>query len=226
MTTIPPSGRHSLARGYRAVWTMLAAAVYVVGGLTVIQQIAWQATLAVFLPAALLAGSCTLSLEAVTTERLTLSRAVRIGTQVGLVVVVAVGLTRLLGGPGLALLVGVHLFSPATPGRIERFLDRRAHSPRPAPEQLPEPSWVPPGDDLGTVQLDVPAYMSDEDLCLAWESSTLALRQCRSVEARAGIVSARQACIDELERRQPQALRQWLAAGGDPDTSPARFLAR
>jgi len=79
------------------------------------------------------------------------------------------------------------------------------------------PDWSP--------TLTVPTHLSDHDLCLAWESSSRALRRCATTEARLDVVRVRQACLDELERRQPEAVRAWVLAGADPDASPARYLA-
>ena len=79
------------------------------------------------------------------------------------------------------------------------------------------PDWSP--------TLTVPTYLSDQDLCLAWESSSRALRRCTSADERLEVVRVRQACLDELERRQPDAVRAWVLAGADPDSSPARYLA-
>lgn len=79
------------------------------------------------------------------------------------------------------------------------------------------PDWSP--------TLTVPTHLSDADLCLAWESSSRALRRCTTPTARLEVVRVRQACLDELERRQPEAVRAWILAGADPDSSPARYLA-
>lgn len=79
------------------------------------------------------------------------------------------------------------------------------------------PDWSP--------TLTVPTHLSDQDLCLAWESSSRALRRCTTTGERLEVVRVRQACLDELERRQPDAVRAWVLAGADPDSSPARYLA-
>lgn len=81
----------------------------------------------------------------------------------------------------------------------------------------PAPDW--------STTLTVPTHLSDQDLCLAWESSSRALRTCTTTAARLDVVRIRQACLDELERRQPEAVRAWVLASADPDSSPARYLA-
>ena len=98
-----------------------------------------------------------------------------------------------------------------------------ATEPDPAGGALPPapldtaPDWSP--------TLTVPTHLSDHDLCLAWESSSRALRRCTTTSARLEVVRVRQACLDELERRQPDAVRAWVLAGADPESSPARYLA-
>lgn len=98
-----------------------------------------------------------------------------------------------------------------------------------ATEPDPAGGAVPPGP-LDTAPdwsptLTVPTHLSDHDLCLAWESSSRALRLCTTTSARLEVVRVRQACLDELERRQPDAVRAWVLAGADPESSPARYLA-
>ncbi|MFP5252783.1 MAG: hypothetical protein ACLGH4_03190 [Actinomycetes bacterium] len=98
----------------------------------------------------------------------------------------------------------------------------------PAPPPLPLP---PPQDDAGldtepdwSPTLTVPEHLSDLDLCLAWEGSSRALRRCATPAEQLEVVRLRQACLDELERRRPEAVRAWVLEGTDPDSSPARYL--
>lgn len=92
----------------------------------------------------------------------------------------------------------------------------RARPPADAPVDT-APDWSP--------TLAVPTHLSDQDLCLAWESSSRALQHSTSAAERLEVVRVRQACLDELERRRPEAVRAWVLAGADPDSSPARYLA-
>ncbi|MFI5695302.1 hypothetical protein ACIA58_25845 [Kribbella sp. NPDC051586] len=58
------------------------------------------------------------------------------------------------------------------------------------------------------------------ELCRQWLESYGELRRATSQAARLRVVMARQRCLDELERRDPDGLQAWLAstasAGGDP----------
>lgn len=94
-----------------------------------------------------------------------------------------------------------------------------ASPPRRPPADAPwdtAPDWSP--------TLVVPTHLSDQDLCLAWESSGRTLQRCSSPGERLEAVRVRQACLDELERRRPDAVRAWMLAGADPDSSPTRYL--
>ena len=63
-------------------------------------------------------------------------------------------------------------------------------------------------------------------LCALWRKSWAGLRGASTPSARAQVVSAREALLDELERREPQAMDDWLTSGGaDPD-GPSVYLVR
>lgn len=225
MTPTRPSARAALSAAYRAVWSAVAVVVYAVGVLAVLRSVPWPSSVAVLLTASLLAGSCALSAQVVVSNRMLPGPAARVAAAAGVLVLTALGLGAVLGAPGVALLLLVHLGSPATPGRVRALVHRSRQLAVPPSEEgasAAAASWGP-ARVVDRTPLEIPEHMSDADLCLAWESSTVALRGCRSVQARAGIVRARQACLDELERRQPDAMREWLASG-DLDASPARFL--
>lgn len=239
--------------GLTAGWGVLAA----------VRQLPWQSLVAVSLAVGLLAASLTLSSDAVASDRVDLTRALRAGVLSGLVVVVTIGLAGALGVFGVALvglvmvtrpglLARLHLAralrhklaeaerwepdpdDPATwpavsPERLdnatthsagspEAGADPRAAAPVAAPPLDTAPDWSP--------TLTVPSHLSDEDLCLAWESSGRALRRCRTTDARLTVVRVRQACLDELERRQPDAIRAWVLEADDAETSPASYLRR
>jgi hypothetical protein len=67
--------------------------------------------------------------------------------------------------------------------------------------------------------------LSDRDLCQAWTKSYDSLRAVTDPALRAGIVTLRQAFLDELERRNPSALSAWLASDASASSSPGRHLA-
>jgi hypothetical protein len=68
--------------------------------------------------------------------------------------------------------------------------------------------------------------LTDHDLCRAWCTSFDVLQSASGVEARARVVSLRQAYLDELDRRDPLGLSAWLASGARATGNPDRYLSR
>jgi hypothetical protein len=68
--------------------------------------------------------------------------------------------------------------------------------------------------------------MSDAELCFTWRRSFQALLDASTPAQRQAVVAVRQACLDELERRNPLALSAWLESGPTPAGGPERFLVR
>ena len=68
--------------------------------------------------------------------------------------------------------------------------------------------------------------LTDHDLCRAWCTSFDLLQSVSDVEARARVVSLRQAYLDELDRRDPLGLSAWLASGARATSNPDRYLSR
>lgn len=65
--------------------------------------------------------------------------------------------------------------------------------------------------------------VSDTQLCQAWYES-FDLLQHPTANNRYSIVSYRQACLDELERRHPKEIHAWLESEPRPTANPAKFL--
>jgi len=51
-----------------------------------------------------------------------------------------------------------------------------------------------------------------EQLCLDWQTSYAALQRAGSPSTRMRIIAARQRCLDELERRDPDGFSDWIAS--------------
>ena len=66
--------------------------------------------------------------------------------------------------------------------------------------------------------------LSTPELVLMWRVSYTQLENARSHRARCRVVARRQACLDELERRDPTGFRRWLAAGPRAAGDPSRYL--
>lgn len=68
--------------------------------------------------------------------------------------------------------------------------------------------------------------LSTQQLGLAWRLSFWDLERATSCRAQIVVVQLRQAYLDELERRDPDAVRCWLASGADAATDPTRYFGR
>jgi hypothetical protein len=68
------------------------------------------------------------------------------------------------------------------------------------------------------------SVVSTSQLCREWLDSYQALSQATSATARLHIVMARQRCLDELERRDPDGFQAWLASAASAGGDPSRFL--
>lgn len=126
---------------------------------------------------------------------------VLIATMAGSALAAITGLSAIVGGGfvgGLVLLLGVS--SPPAVRWYSRGLRRT-----PAAKAEPPP--------LSTAQL-----------CRQWQDSYEALREAATAAARLRIVEARQRCLDELERRDPDGLNAWLASTASAASDPSRFL--
>lgn len=66
--------------------------------------------------------------------------------------------------------------------------------------------------------------LSTEELCHTWRRTSLLLQQHNDASAAATVVSIRQACLQELERRDPAGVREWLSSGSRATGSPERYL--
>ncbi|HEX5087747.1 MAG TPA: hypothetical protein VFV89_08060 [Nocardioides sp.] len=69
------------------------------------------------------------------------------------------------------------------------------------------------------------AHLSMAQLCALWRKSMAGLLASASPADRAEIVAARAALLDELERREPQAMLDWLSGGAlEPEGPPAYLV--
>lgn len=119
----------------------------------------------------------------------------------------------LLGRAALLLVLLAAVTSPPAQG----WWRRRFASPRPAVRPVsavvtaeePDPS---------------PADMSTAQLLAVWRRSCWDLKGATTARARAQVVARRQDCLDELERRHPEAVQAWLTADARAIENPARFF--
>ncbi|MEV6412527.1 hypothetical protein [Kribbella sp. NPDC051718] len=65
---------------------------------------------------------------------------------------------------------------------------------------------------------------STAQLCQQWHDSFEDLQTAMTPAARLRIVTARQRCLDELERRDPDGLNAWLSSAASAAGDPSRFV--
>lgn len=121
----------------------------------------------------------------------------------------------------VCLLAAACVSSPWLVGRLlqgSRSSDRPPMHPDASRPQPYEPAVAP----LPKVELRA---MTTTDLCRAWRRSFLLLGLATSVHERSRIVGCRQLYLDELERRSPGGLRDWLASGARAAGSPEGYVA-
>ena len=97
-------------------------------------------------------------------------------------------------------------------------LDRARRVPA---RQRPKAEPDAPERDLSFEGLD---GLDGKQLCSLWRDLLQQLAdQCTPAE-RAATVARRQACLEEIERRNPDAVRAWISAGARACDGPDRFL--
>lgn len=152
-----------------------------------------------------------------------------------------VGVLATAPGPAFALLVVAGLSSPPAVARF-RAASRvgPAASPpaaptSPTPPGLPAPlsprprdAWVPPPAPHAPPNrgADEVRPLPDAVLCRIWTDSYWALRQARSTDERVRLVELRCRVLDEMDRRQPVLMSEWLDGDARPHEGPRRFGPR
>ena len=63
-------------------------------------------------------------------------------------------------------------------------------------------------------------------LCALWRKSLSGLRAAGTPAEAARVVAARGILLDELERREPRAMADWLEDGGREPQGPSAYLVR
>ena len=98
--------------------------------------------------------------------------------------------------------------------------------------------WHAPSTPRQSVVIDIPApapitrpapviqvaALPLDELCLAWRRSYLQLQRAADEPTRQQLIRARQAYLDELERRDGPGFTRWLDSGARPGGNPRRYL--
>ena len=127
--------------------------------------------------------------------------------------VAAVVAVEALAALGWLLLLAVVLSSPQV---VSRVVDLRESATVAHDEVAPPPHRV----DQSL------AAMSTPDLVHAWRASFTLLTNAHTTAARAVLVARRGEYLEELERRDPDGIRRWLASGARAASDPSRFFSK
>jgi hypothetical protein len=227
----------TVSRSYRSLWSATATIVLASGVLTALLTVPLTALVGLFVAVAVMVGGSAWAWANVNLAPT--AWAVRLLIWSGTWAVAAVGLTELLGGWGLA---GLGLLGVTAPRVIA--WGRRRMTPGWTPTEhrcssgSPQTALVAQDlrfDDPRAVRLLDPACTSRavpsvveltaNDLGRLWKISGRWLHRGLGDSDMMHLVTLRAACLDELERRDPEGLRRWLAAAHASTTEPTRFLA-
>lgn len=214
-------------RAYRVVWTLLCAALAVVG-VGAVFVFSPAALLFLFLAFATVGPILTPAVVGDFWDRpprertgVLVTGAVVSGTVAGSVA----GLGVILG-PGVVPLVLVGMAS--SPYAVDVYRRRVVPAPTspPVSQDPPGPACACPGPERPPVEpLSELVRLTDEQLCQAWRASYLALQARRSsATAMLETIEERQRYLDELERRNASGLRAWLASGARAAGNPLPYL--
>jgi hypothetical protein len=147
-------------------------------------------------------------------------------------------LTTLVGlaslGVGTVLFVGLAV-AATSPQALERIGATADGSDEIGPDSLADEQWrfwpstdaVPSQPTISSIADLTSANVSMMDtskLALDWQRSFVALERCRDPRLRMALVEARQAFLDELERRDPSGLHNWLESGARAAGDPTKFM--
>ena len=198
---------------YRLVWRIAVGVTGAAGLLLAVVLVPLSTMISVFVTAALVSALATATAFALRERRARgvlrqYGRNLLLGGAAG---VVAAGLGEIVGG--LAFVV-VLLVVATSPPLMSWYAARLGHH-RPA---APPPAYP----DVRVMRAET---LTVEELCTAWTRSCTELRGASPAQA-LRFVEARQYYLDELERRDPDGLRAWLATAASASGDPSRFITR
>ena len=142
------------------------------------------------------------------------------------------GFAVLAVSPAVALFLGLlaAVTSPPVVARVRRPPGQPVPTPSPTPGEgtrvggvVEVAGPVDPGAPDPSPS-DAVATMSVQELCGLWRHTFWQLRDEITPDRRASLVTLRQQCLEELERRNPTAFAAWLDSGGRASSAPERFM--
>lgn len=221
---------------YRDGWMLVTAVTATVGIWTALQTWPLVGVLGAFVCVAFVGGSLA---EAARPERgrRRIRPVAAVAGLSGVSVVAAAGLMAMSGLLGLLVVALLAITCPQAWSALRRRRPTKASGPDIAaqsPEQLPETGTGTATIAAARVEDPEPApdmpeepwLLDDYALCCAWRKSYLVLERPHSPSTHLLVVERRQLYLDELERRNPTGLAEWLASGARAAGDPTRFIVR
>lgn len=205
---------------YSWIWRQLAAVYCVVGIIGAVPTLGWPSTLVLFGSTTAIGFICALTYSMV--ESYPFWEWVWVGTASGCFTLGAIGTLTLFGPVSLLVLALFGVTAPRTL-RTLRWLIASPPSMRDIARAL-DPSVPEKRPTVKEVAREVPAAMSDSELCAAWRRSFLRLERARTPEARMQVVRMRESYLDEMQARHPAGFQAWLASGTRASGDPSSFL--
>jgi len=221
---------------YRDAWMLVTAVTATVGAWSALQTWPLVGVLGAFVCVAFVGGSLA---EAARPERgrRRLRPVATVAVLSGVGTVAAAGLMAMSGLLGLLVVAVLAITCPQAWSALRRRKPAKASgSPiaQQSPEQLPETGTgtatiaaarvedPEPAPDMP----DEPSLLDDYALCCAWRRSYVVLERPHSPATHLKLVQQRQLYLDELERRNPTGMAEWLASGARAAGDPPRFIVR
>ncbi|WP_433169186.1 hypothetical protein [Kribbella sp. CA-247076] len=184
---------------YAFVWKLASMCLGAIGVGAAVVFVPPATVLMIFLVVAGVVGSVHLSvaLGVETLSRTLAAEVVKWAVRAGLATLAVCGY---VASVGLSAFVLVLLVAAASPPAVRRL------------SQQGFLGGASPATDVTT--------LSDEELCRLWQRSFSAVRDGQEGARLQSAIEERQRCLDELERRRPEAFARWLdampVAAGDP----------
>ena len=214
-------------RIYRAVWAVCFVVVAALGTTVLTLDFETPAVLGLFVSVLLAVGTGTY-MWALFVER-PIRSAIPGAVTATVASMVAIGLTELIGGWGMVLMVLVVLLAPRTLTlMIRRVVGDDAGGVRgPSLDQLVRNcAWqdADPADVAGTLR-DVSelASLSLPALCQFWQDSSVELADRPGWRDQLLLVRMREVCLDQMRVKDESGYLRWMAAGPLVRT-PSEFL--
>ncbi len=87
-------------------------------------------------------------------------------------------------------------------------------------------AWPPDGAGRAVERRRPLAGLTTPQLCALWRKSRAGLHAAPTPAARARVAATRGVLLDELERREPEVMADWLQSGAREPEGPPAYLVR